>query len=128
MAAMTERDGIACVAICTIWIIALCSALAAEHRDDALRLCGNDIGSLRPLLALLDVELDRLALMQSIVLPVAGAVMEKDIGRSRDGNKAEPFLGFLLNGSCGHEKRGKEKYDRSVHRFPSESHRISVGS
>lgn len=106
----------------------LCSAANAEHRGDALQLRGDDIGSLRPLLALLDVELDCLAFVQTVILPVAGAVMEKDIGRSRDGNKAEPFFGFLFNGSCRHEKRGKEKYNRSVHCFPSESHRISVGS
>ncbi len=81
----------------------------AQHRDDAPSLYGDNIGSLRSLFALLNIELNCLAFVHTVILPIAGTVMKKDISRSFDGNETEPFLGFLFNGSCGHEKRGKEK-------------------
>jgi len=93
-----------------------CAPLTAEHRDNALVLNGNNVSGLRSLFAFLNIELDCLALMHTVILPITSAVMKKNISRSFDGNETESFLGFLLNGSCRHERiGGKKKYCSSVH-------------
>ena len=99
-----------------------------RHIDVRFRECGlvcagsgdDDVRRLRTLGALLDIELDGLTDLESLVQSVARAVVKENIGGTFHRYETETFVGFRLDSACSHTKKGEEG-KRKADSYPLQS-------
>ncbi len=70
---------------------------------------GKNIGGLGALLAVLNVERDRLSFLQRIKLAVAGGKMEEYICTAFRSDETETLFGLFLDSACRHVNREKKR-------------------